>query len=73
MEQRIQNLEELCELITKQVVEQNKNLVEINQNLINEIRSLKAAYVKQDEDFEEFKNLLKKIHDQNRMVCFAYA
>ena len=51
MEQRIQNLEELCELITKQVVEQNKNIIDVNQNLINEIRSLRAAFVKQDVSF----------------------
>ena len=48
MEQRVQNLEELCELITKQVVEQNKNIIDVNQNLITEIRSLRAAFVKQD-------------------------
>ena len=48
MEQRVQNLEELCELITKQVVEQNKNIIDVNQNLITEIRSLRSAFVKQD-------------------------
>lgn len=48
MEQRVLNLEELCELITKQVVDQNKNMIEVNQNLITEIRSLRAAFVKQD-------------------------
>jgi t-SNARE complex subunit (syntaxin) len=48
MEQRVRNLEDLCELITKQVVEQNKNMIEINKNLINEIKCLREAYVKQD-------------------------
>jgi E3 SUMO-protein ligase RanBP2 len=66
MEQRIKNLEDLCELITKEIVEQNKNVIEMNKNLITEIRSLREAYVKQDEDFEEFKILLKKIYDLNR-------
>ena len=48
MEQRVRNLEDLCELITKQVVEQNKNMIEINKNLLNEIKCLREAYVKQD-------------------------
>ncbi|CAF0732609.1 unnamed protein product [Brachionus calyciflorus] len=66
MDQRIKNLEDLCELITKEVVDQNKSMIDMNKNLINEIRALREAYVKQDEDFEEFKNLLRKIYELNR-------
>lgn len=48
MEQRVRNLEDLCELITKEIVEQNKSMIEMNKNLINEIKCLREAYVKQD-------------------------
>jgi hypothetical protein len=48
MENRVKNLEDLCELITKQVVETNKQMVEMNKNLINEIRFLREAYSKQN-------------------------
>lgn len=48
MEHRIKNLEDLCELITKEVVDQNKNMIDMNKNLISEIRALREAYVKQD-------------------------
>ena len=66
MEQRLKNLEDVCELITKEIVEQSKNMIEMNKSLINEIRCLREAYVKQDDDFEEFKNLLRKLYEQNR-------
>jgi t-SNARE complex subunit (syntaxin) len=48
METRVKNLEDLCELITKEIVEQNKNMIEINKNLITEMRALREAFVKQD-------------------------
>lgn len=48
MEQRLKTLEDLCELITKEVVHQNKNMIEINKNLLSEIKSLREAYIKQD-------------------------
>jgi hypothetical protein len=48
MEQRLKSLEDLCELITKEIVQQNKNIIEVNKNLITEIRSLREVYVKQD-------------------------
>lgn len=48
MEKRVENLEELSELLTRQLVDYNKNLIQINQNLIHEIRSLREAYSKQD-------------------------
>jgi hypothetical protein len=66
MEQRIKNLEDVCELITKEIVEQSKAMIEMNKSLIAEIRCLREAYVKQDDDFEEFKNLLRKIYELNR-------
>lgn len=66
MEQRVKNLEVVCELITKEIVEQNKQMIEMNKSLLNEIRSLREAYVKQDDDFEEFKNLLRKIYELNK-------
>lgn len=44
----MENLEELSELLTRQLVDYNKNLIQINQNLIHEIRSLREAYSKQD-------------------------
>jgi hypothetical protein len=66
MEQRVKNVEDLCELITKEIVEQNKTLIYMNKSLISEIRSLREAYVRQDDDFEEFKNLLRKIYELNR-------
>lgn len=44
----MRNLEDLCELITKEIVEQNKSMIEMNKNLINEIKCLREAYVKQD-------------------------
>ena len=61
MEQRLKTLEDVCELITKEVVEQSKNMIEMNKNLISEIRNLRNDFVKQDKDFEEFKTLLQKI------------
>jgi len=71
MEQRLKTLEDLCELITKEVVHQNKNMIEINKNLLSEIKSLREAYIKQDDDFEEFKNLLRKIYELNRQNSAA--
>jgi hypothetical protein len=65
MEQRLKNLEDLCELLTKESVEQSKMMIEMNKNLINEIRCLRESVVKQDTDFEEFKNLLRKIYELN--------
>jgi len=66
MDQRLKNLEDLSELITKEIVQQNKTMIDMNKNLLCEIKSLREAFVKQDEDFEEFKNLLKKIYDLNK-------
>lgn len=66
MDQRLKNLEDLSELLTKEMVQQSKSMIEINKNLLSEIKSLREAYVKQDEDFEEFKNLLKKIYELNK-------
>lgn len=48
MEDRVKNLENLCELITKEIVEQNKSMIEMNKNLINEIKCLRESFVKQD-------------------------
>jgi uncharacterized Rmd1/YagE family protein len=31
MEQRLKSLEDLCELITKEIVQQNKNIIEVNK------------------------------------------
>jgi hypothetical protein len=58
MEQRVRNLEDLCELITKEIVEQNKSMIEMNKNLINEIKCLREAYVKQDVSCCLFFNLI---------------
>lgn len=66
MDQRLKNLEDLSELLTKEMVQQNKSMIETNKNLLVEIKSLREAFVKQDEDFDEFKNLLKKIYDLNK-------
>jgi hypothetical protein len=71
MEQRLKNLEDVCELITKEIVEQSKSMIEMNKSLISEIRCLREAYVKQDDDFEEFKNLLRKIYELNRQQSMA--
>jgi len=60
MEQRVRNLEDLCELITKEIVEQNKSMIEMNKNLINEIKCLREAYVKQDVSCCFFLNLIWK-------------
>ena len=48
MEQRLKNLEDLSELITKEIVQQNKSMIDINKNLLSEIKALREAYVKQD-------------------------
>lgn len=48
MDQRLKSLEDLCELITKEIVQQNKNMIEVNKSLLSEIKSLREAYVKQD-------------------------
>ena len=48
MEQRLKNLEDLCELITKEVVQQNRTMLEINASLIGEIQSLREAQDKQE-------------------------
>jgi hypothetical protein len=48
MEQRVTLLEDLIELITKQMVDQNKKLIETNINLLTEIRLLRDVYSKQD-------------------------
>jgi hypothetical protein len=48
MEQRLKSLEDLCELVTKEIVQQNKNMIEVNKSLLSEIKSLREAYVKQD-------------------------
>ena len=48
MEQRVTNLESLCELLGKQVLEQNNNLITMNRNLISEIKGLRDAYLKQN-------------------------
>lgn len=48
MEQRLKNLEDLSELITKEIVQQNKSMIEMNKNLLSEIKSMREAYVKQD-------------------------
>lgn len=66
MDQRLKNLEDLSELLTKEMVQQNKCMIETNKNLLVEIKSLRESFVKQDEDFEEFKNLLKKLYDLNK-------
>lgn len=42
------SLEELCEIISKQVIEQNKSIVDVNQNLLSEIRNLREIIAKQD-------------------------
>ena len=66
MEQRLKSLEDLCELITKEIVQQNKNIIEVNKNLISEIRSLREVYVKQDVSIfyfvQNFFYYLKKIN-----------
>ncbi len=48
MEQRLKNLEDLSELITKEIVQQNKSMIEMNKNLLNEIKNLRETYAKQD-------------------------
>ncbi len=48
MDQRLKNLEDLSELITKEIVQQNKSMIDMNKNLLSEIRSLREAFVKQD-------------------------
>ena len=48
MDQRLKNLEDLSELITKEVVQQNKSMIDMNKNLLFEIKSLREAFVKQD-------------------------
>jgi hypothetical protein len=48
MEQRLKNLEDLSELLTKQMVNQSKSMIEVNKNLLGEIKSLREAYVKQN-------------------------
>jgi E3 SUMO-protein ligase RanBP2 len=66
MEQRLKTLEDLCGMITKEVVDQNKNMMEMNKNLLNEIRYLRESFVKQDDYFEEFKLLLRKLLELNK-------
>ena len=66
MEQRLKTLEDLCGMITKEVVDQNKNMMEMNKNLLNEIRYLRESFVKQDDYFEEFKLLLRKLYELNK-------
>jgi hypothetical protein len=51
MDAKIKTLEELCELITIQIVTQNQNFINTNVNLINEIKSLKDIIKKQDVSF----------------------
>lgn len=48
MDQRVNTLEELCSLISNQVMDQNKSLIKVNQNLIDELRQLKDVLSKQD-------------------------
>ncbi len=48
MEAKLKTLEELCELMTIQIVTQNQSFINANCNLINEIRSLKDVIKKQD-------------------------
>ena len=45
MEQRLKNLEDLSELLTKEMVQ---SMIETNKNLLIEIKSLRDAFVKQD-------------------------
>ena len=54
MEERVKNLEDLCEMITKEIVTQNKSMIEMNKNLINEIKCLRETFVKQDVSFRNF-------------------
>lgn len=48
MEQRLKNLEDLSELLTKQMVNQSKSMIDVNKNLLGEIKSLREAYAKQN-------------------------
>ena len=48
MEQRLKNLEDLSELITKEIVQQNKSMIEMNKNLLSEIKAMRETYAKQD-------------------------
>ena len=48
MEDRIKVLEELCEMLAKQSIEQNNRIMEINRNLINEIKYLRESIEKKD-------------------------
>ena len=43
MEQRLKNLEDLSELITKEIVQQNKSMIEMNKNLLSEIKAMRDA------------------------------
>lgn len=54
MDQRLKNLEDLNELIIKEIVQQNRNTIEMNKNLLFEIKSLREAYIKQDVSFKIF-------------------
>ena len=48
MEQRLKNLEDLSELITKEIVQQNKSMIEMNKKLLSEIKAMRETYAKQD-------------------------
>lgn len=48
METRVKVLEELCEIVAKQSLEQNNRMMEINKNLLNEIRFLRESLEKKD-------------------------
>jgi E3 SUMO-protein ligase RanBP2 len=66
MEQRIKNLEDLCELITKEIVDLNKNMIDMNKNLLSEIKCLRELCVQQESNYNETVRALRKIYEQNK-------
>lgn len=48
MENRVKVLEDLCEMLAKQSIEQNNRIMEINKNLLAEIRYLRETFEKKD-------------------------
>ncbi len=67
MDSKLKTLEELCELMTIQIVTQNQSFINANCNLINEIRSLKDIIKKQDVSGEDGSVIFSY---QNLNKCF---